>query len=488
MNIKDLLERQNGNDKIAILCGKKEISYRMWNARSRNIANKISEIVGEESLNIAIFLPNSINYGIAYFSILFCGKVIVPIGTKSKKTEIVSMLEYCETDLVITDQQNEEYVLECLSDYQHCISVLNIETLLVHRLNESKGLVCKQKYDEDDVVIMLHTSGTTSNPKRVMLTNQSLLYNIESNIASLKLTGEDTVLISMPMYFGYCNTAQFLTHLYLGASMVILDTLFLPKQFLATVEKNKITNFTGVPSMLAMLLDYKYADRHDYSSLRYICFGGAQMPTKKLKELIAKFSTVGFVQTYGQTECSPRVTALLPEYAVSKMGSVGTPIPGVTVKIVDEEENELGANQIGEIIVSGKNIMKGYYKQPTITSEVIRNGWIHTGDLGYIDSDGFLYISGRIKNMIISGGINIYPEEIEHILLQHESVKDACVLSEEHDLLGEVPIAKVVLKDELDISLLKEYCMAYLSDYKVPRRFDIVYHLEKTYNGKTRRY
>lgn len=150
---------------------------------------------------------------------------------------------------------------------------------------------------DDDVAIMLHTSGTTSNPKRVMLTHSNLINNIESNISSLNLTKNDHVLISMPMYFGYCNTAQFLTHIYLGASIIILDTMFLPKQFFQTVEQEKITNFTGVPSMLLMMLDYRYAYKYDYTSLKYVCFGGGKMPENKLKLLIEKYQSIGFVQT-----------------------------------------------------------------------------------------------------------------------------------------------------------------------------------------------
>ena len=481
------------NEKIAIKQGDSKITYKEWYAHSQEFSNVISNITPKSSTNIALFLPNSISYAIAYFSIIFSNRIIVPIGTQSKGLEITSTLEYCEIDLIITSLQHRDFLKECLSDYKYKIMLLftedqNIEIIDNDKEFIGKSDVIKNTGIEDDVAIMLHTSGTTSNPKRVMLTHKNLLSNVESNIASLDLSSNDKVLIALPMYFGYCNTAQFLTHLYLGASMVILDSVFLPKQFFQIVEKEKITNFTGVPSMLLMLLDYRYSEKYDFSSLRYACFGGGKMPVEKLKQLIEKYPSIGFVQTYGQTECSPRVTALLPQDALRKIGSVGKPIPYVDVQILDENNKTLSQNEIGEIVVNGKNTMRGYYKQHKITEETIMNGWLHTGDLGYFDEEGYLYLTGRIKNIIISGGTNIYPEEIEQLLLQHECVDDVYVIGEEHQMMGEMPVAKVVLKSDITITELKQYCSERLANYKVPIRFDFVDNLPKTYNGKIKRF
>ena len=212
------------------------------------------------------------------------------------------------------------------------------------------------------------------------------------------------------------------------------------------------------------------------------------MPENKLKKLIIKYQTIGFVHTYGHTECSPRVTALMPQYSLSKLGSVGTAIPGVRVRVVDENMVDCLAFEVGEIIVSGKNTMIGYYKQQQITNETIQEGWVHTGDLGYLDQDGFLYLTGRMKNVIISGGINVYPEEIEQTLLEHECVEEVCVMAEEHERMGEVPVAKVVLRSEISAKELTKYCSSRLASYKVPVTFEFVQTLAKTYNGKIKRY
>ncbi len=495
MLLSELLKKHKRNDNIAIKFGSKEFTFREWYVQTEVLSNKINDVIESCSLNIALFLPNSIQYAIAYFAVLFSEKVIIPIGIQSKCLEITSTLEYCEVDLVISSLKYRDFLMECLLHYKHKIIILFVEDCSIQYINVVEGYISKtdtliNKVSEDDVAIMLHTSGTTSDPKRVMLSHKNLICNVESNIESLALSSNDKTLIAMPMFFGYCNTAQFLTHLYLGASIVILESVFLPKQFFQIVERECITNFTAVPSMLLILLNYRYYSDYNFSSLRYICFGGGKMPVNKLSELIKKYESIGFVQTYGQTECSPRVTAILPQDQLRKLGSVGKPIPNVDVSIFDENDNPLTINKIGEIVVKGSNIMKGYYKQSEITRKTIRNGWLHTGDLGYFDSEHYLYLAGRIKNIIISGGINIYPEEIEQLLLQHEYINDICVIGEEHELMGEVTIAKVVLKDNTNTSEaeLKQYCSRNLTKYKVPVRFDFVESLSKTYNDKIKRF
>ena len=340
MRIEDLLIRQSTNDKKAIYYFDKSLSYREWYQESNKIANVIKNLTDNSSRNIGLYLPNSINYAVAYFGVLFSKKVVIPIGIQAKFPEIFSTVEYCELDLIITESK---YVSEIINNMKYRYK------LILYLIDENRDIVfnAEQKFlnktntiffegSDDDVAIMLHTSGTTDNPKRVMLTHKNIITNIESNIASLMLTSNDKVLIALPMFFGYCNTAQFLTHTYLGASMFIMNTIFFPKKFFEIVEKEHISNFTAVPTMLLMILEYNYSNKYDYSSLRYICFGGGIMPNSKLEKLIKKYTSIGFVQTYGQTECSPRVTALLPSESLTKLGSVGLPIPNVIVEIMND--------------------------------------------------------------------------------------------------------------------------------------------------------
>lgn len=495
MFLKDIVINNKDNDKIAIKHLNQELSYRELYERVNYVSNKLKYCKGF-SENIGIFLPNSINYVVAYFSITMTDSVIVPISVQAKRLELESIISYCELGIIITDTPFREMLINFLNKANIKVSVFNLDDETVERIGNGD---CKfnAKYnkergiDEDEVGIMLHTSGTTSKPKRVMLTHKNLISNIKSNIESLKLTQNDKTLIALPMFFGYCNTAQMLTHLYLGASIVIMDGLFMPKEFFKIIHVEKITNFTGVPTILLMILSYRNNKKYYISSLRYICFGGGNMPIEKLKVLIELFPNIGFIQTYGQTEASPRVTALLPKDSLRKIGSVGKPIPNVNVRIVNDNGKDVGINEYGEIIVQGNNVMKGYYKREDETLKVIRNGWLHTMDIGRYDEEGFIYIVGRKKNVIISGGLNIYPEEIEELLMCHPSIKDAYVFGEESEYLGEVPVAKIVLNDsliEINEDEIKNYCVDNLANYKVPHRIVFVSELLKTSTGKIKRY
>lgn len=491
MLLPKLLDRQRYNKKPAIVFGSKNITFQDWYIRSNSLARVVQKYASIQTKNISVFLPNSIEYAISYFAVLFSNRVVVPIDIKLKPLEIRSILSYCEVDLIITSLQYREVLTNTLKEYKYKVVIVYIENETceifnaVHIKKTSANIKCNT---ENDVAVMLHTSGTTSAPKRVMLTHKNIITNIESHIQSLNLTSSDIGLISLPMYFGYCNTAQFLTHLYMGATTVVLESPFFAKKFFEIVEQKKITNFVAVPTMLLILLQYDSSYKYDYSTLRYICFGGGKMPIDKLSVLIKKYESVGFVQTYGQTECSPRVTALLPHDSIRKIGSVGQAIPNVSIKIVDDKGTMLNKNQVGEIVVKGDNVMKGYFKQPEITNKAITDEWLHTGDLGYLDEEGYLYLTGRIKNIIISGGVNIYPEEVEQTILEYDGVVDVCVVGEEHFMLGEVPVAKVVTTSTINEMDLKQFCFSRLADYKVPVRIDFVDQIPKTYNGKNKRY
>lgn len=486
MQVKDILFRQRENNNIAICYKDLTITYKNLYVQACYHSNIIKNI--KHNRNVGIFFHNSIDYAIGYFSVAFLDDVIIPIEDSIKESALRSIITYCEISIIVTNSENYNQLKVMLGGFKYKIDVYNIDTS-EHTYLGGKDIFFQGNDDEDDVAIMLHTSGTTSNPKKVMLTNANLIANIESNIASLGITENDVCLIVLPMFFGYCNSSQFLSHLYLGARIVIYDSAFTPRKFLQLIDKEKCTNTTCVPSMLFLVVKSCKREKFDLSTLRYLCFGGGIMPVDMLKKITSFFDKTGIIQTYGQTEASPRVTCLLPEDTERKMGSVGKAIPNVCVDVFDKDDKPVQAGEIGEIVVKGPNVMKGYYKKPDITEYTLRNGWLHTGDLGKFDEEGYLYIVGRIKNIIISGGLNIYPEEIEEVLINHPQIKEAVVLAEKHEILGEVPIAKIVLKEGsiCEQTEIMEYCLQKLPSNKVPSKVVLCEALDKTYTGKIKR-
>lgn len=510
MLIKDLLIRQKHSAKAAVIYGNQIISYS--GIYDRVIA--VSTALGAECRDcrsIGLFINNSIEYIIGYFAISYIDKVIVPINTRLKGNELISTIEYCELGLIITDSKSISLLRKYLEGYSFKIYVFNISSMNYEFLGGSKCLLLNNgkevefkgltdielnkefkdnEFDDkelENVALLLHTSGSLSAPKRVMLTHENLISCVESIIESLGLKENDRTLISLPLFLASANTSQFLAHFYLGASIIIMDALFTFGYFFKLVERQKVTNFTGVPYMMLLLLDDRNRRGYDISSLRFICFGGAPTPAGKIKELISTYPTVSFIHMYGQTEASTRVSHLLPQDSTTKTGSVGKPIPGMTWKLVDDDGNEVSAGQAGEVIVKGSNVMKGYFKRQEQTREALKNGWLYTGDLGRMDDEGFMYIIGRKKNVIIKGGMNIYPEEIEEVLMQHPAVKEVCVIGAEDESLGEVPEARVVLNEnykDLKGDELINYCCLNLSSYKVPQRIHFVDGLTKTQTGK----
>lgn len=488
MLLKDILLSKKDLTKVALKYKNEQLSYQQFYSGVLAHFPKIDQL--NINKNVGIFLPNSIDYAVAYFLITFSDRVIIPINIDQKKCEIESTLDFCEINLIITNSEYKKILKEQLTDIDCLTFIYSLDDRNIDSIGNI-DIFSQKSNVPNDVAIMLRTSGTTSQSKWVMLTHQNLINNVQSHIQSLQLNDQEKCLIALPMFFSYCNTAQFLAHLFLGATIVITDNFFIPRHFFKLVYEEGITNFNGVSSMLLMVLKFKNSVKHDLSSLKCIGIGGSSIPSEKLKELMEMFPYAKFVKTYGQTEASPRITTLSSEDLVRKIGSVGKPIAGITLRVLNEKKVDAKPSEVGEIIIKGKNVMKGYYKRPEETKKVIREGWLYTNDLGYLDQEGFLYLVGRKNNILISGGINIYPEEIEEVILNHYAVKECCVYSIKHDLLQEVPAARVVLENDkigkVHPDNIIAYCRENLSDYKVPRVVEYVRELPKTPTGKIRR-
>jgi long-chain acyl-CoA synthetase len=332
--------------------------------------------------------------------------------------------------------------------------------------------------------VILYTSGTTGKPKGAELTHRSVMRN--SEVVAMTATDVregDVILGALPLFHIFGQTVGMNASLRAGATLVLLPK-FDPEATLAAIEANQMTHFYGVPTMFGALLHHPGRERYDTSSLRICVTGGASMPVEVLHGFERAFSCE-VLEGYGLSETSPVVTT---NHAgrERRAGSVGTPIDGVEVRVVDDAGRPLPVGEVGEIVVRGHNVMKGYWKRPEATAEAIRDGWFHTGDLGRTDQDGYFYIVDRKKDMIIRGGYNVYPREVEEVLYEHPQIREAAVIGMPDERWGEEIGAAVVLHEgeRLEAQEVSDYVKERIAAYKYPRIVWFVDELPKGPTGK----
>lgn len=331
-----------------------------------------------------------------------------------------------------------------------------------------------------DPALYLYTSGTTGRPKGVVLTHDNLIANVESCQKAGDFDSRDGFLCLLPFFHTYAITGTLLLPLLSGSMMVLVDR-FQPLKVLGLIQEHKVSVFLAIPSMYRVLAATD--GEFDVSSVRFPISGGEPLPLATLEAFERRFN-VPIFEGYGQTEAAPVVTLNKP--GNRKPGTIGQAVPGVEVAIWDDQNRVLPTGEIGEIMVRGRNVMRGYNRLPEETAKTITNGWLHTEDLGKLDEDGFVTITGRKKDLIISAGENIYPREIEEALAQHPKVKEVAVIGVKDDVRGEVPKAFVIAREgvTLDEKELRAHCRESLANYKVPKHFEIVADLPRSPTGK----
>ncbi|MFW6252042.1 MAG: long-chain-fatty-acid--CoA ligase [Halanaerobium sp.] len=490
MLLGDIVSRtaKQKKDKIAAVLDDCKITYEELEKESNQLAHGLIDLNIKPSDMVSIMLPNSIEFLISYLGVIKSGATMVPLNISFKVPAVEYILNNSEASVIITSEKFLPLIKDCNLDFLENIILVDGDQaddyILLSDLKAQKETLPELKnIDSEFTAACLYTSGTTGQPKGAMLSHHNLIFDTQKTIEHLKVDDSDRYICVLPMFHAFAETVCMLMPLFLGAEIVIVDR-FLPEKVLKTIQEKNVTFFAGVPTMYSALLNVKNKDQFDLSNLNLCISGGAAMPQQTMEDFEKTFN-VKILEGNGPTETSP-VAYVNPVDGERKSGSVGLPIPETEVKIVDENDNELAVNEIGEITVRGEHVMKGYFKMPEATAETLRNGWLHTGDLGKMDEDGYVYIVDRKKDMINVGGMNVYPREIEEQLYRHPKIKEAAVVATKDELRGEIPKAVIVLKDnEMATEReIQKYCMQYFANYKVPKLVDFIEELPKNATGK----
>ena len=452
------------------------------------------ELIGvRKGDNVAMLMSNSKEFIIAFLAIGKLGAVPVPLNTFLKRAELEYILKDCGARLIITQGKFADLLkgIEENTEIEKFIWSEGAPTLDDRNLSFEEGLTIedyehiKPQADLEDLAVMLYTSGTTGKPKGVMLTYKNIFSNIENIVRVFEIKPKDRFIVYLPMFHAFTLTATVLLPLYTASPIVIVKSIMPFSNVIKQTLLKRVTVFMGVPEVFNALSKAKLPWYFMwFNRIRYFVSGGAPLPLDTLERMRKKFKRAVLLEGYGLSECSPVVSVNLPHK--QKPLSVGPPLPDYEVKIVDEELMELPTGEVGEIIVKGDCVMKGYYNNPYETENTIVNGWLRTGDLGYVDEDGFIYIVDRKKDLIICKGMNIYPREVEEVLMSHPKVDLCAVVGRKDPHHGEIPVAfiKPVEGEELSESELRSFLKDKLANYKIPRQFIFVEDLPKNATGK----
>jgi len=491
-------------DRIALIFQDKQITFSQFDRKVGRIAAGMAKIGIGRGDNIGMILPNGLNFVYSFFAITRTGATTVPMNPLLKEDELKYKLNMAEIHFLIMTEAHLptiEHIIDDLPKLEKFIIVhrqrASLERELPPKLRQrflTLGDVTQKRprktlpprIDDDDVAEILFTSGTTGKPKGVMLSHGNLDANTDSVIAHYGVTEKDRMVTTLPLCSSYGCTVSMLTPLLAGAS-IILFPKFNPMKVIENIKKYRATMFPAVPTMFIYLNRLPESVPFDFTSLKCCISGGGPLRFDVQEEFEKRYG-VAIYEGDGPTEASP-VTSMNPLGGLRKPGSIGRPILNVQMKIVDEEDHQLPTNHVGEIVVKGPNVMKGYYKDPEATSYTLRGGWLHTGDIGKVDHDGYFYIIDRLHDTIIVGGRSVYPKEVEKVLYTHEAVLECAIVGMPDDLLGEVPGGFVVLKNRSDVKEkdLINFCKDRIADFKVPRTVQFRESLPKSLTGKVLR-
>ncbi len=480
-------------DKTLVHAGDASFTFAEVERLAGRVATALSALGLERGDKVVVQLPNLPEFLFSYFGILRAGLTMVPLNPLLTSHEIAYHLADSEAKVLITFEGFAEAALGGAAEVPGVTTYVvtpsgkaapggahDYQELLAA---EDTGIFVATS--SDDTAVLLYTSGTTGKPKGAELTHFQLFMNCSTAGELLGVKQDDVSLAVLPLFHVFGLSSVLNMAVRFGATLVLVPR-FETGAVLDAMEKHRVTTFLGVPTMFIALVQADIAGR-DLSSLRACCSGGASMPGEVIRAFEEKYDGVVILEGYGLSESASTAT-----FNVSaeerRVLSIGKPIWGVDLEIRGEDGEVLpnGPDNVGEIVIRGHNIMKGYYKKPEETAKAIRDGWFHTGDLGYRDDDGFFFVVDRLKDLVIRGGYNVYPREVEEVLYEHPDVVEAAVIGKPDDRLGEEVVAYVALRPGTAITPaeLTDYCKERLAAYKYPREMNVLPELPKGPTGK----
>ncbi len=455
-------------DTVSTVCGDVRLTYADTWSRCRRFAGALHTLGIQPGDRVAILAANSHQYLEVYMAVPAAGYVVVPLNTRHAEPELRYALEDSGTRVLITDRDPG-----ALADtVERVISVPDeYESLLADAPEAALG----EGITEDTLAGLFYTGGTTGASKGVMLSHRNLVANTVNWLIATQQGPEDTYLVMAPLFHAAGSLAVLAT-VWTGGRQVVLPA-FDPNAALDLIEAETVTTTLGVPTMLSAMTEEQLVRPRRVDSVRSISHGGAPIATEVVRRTHQAFPNAELIHVYGATETAPLATGLRNEerHVDSDLArSCGQAVAGVDVRIFDAEGNELPPGDIGEVVVRGPNIMMGYWNKPEQTAEVLRHGWYHTGDLGFMDATGHVFLVDRAKDMIVSGGENVYCTEVEEVLYQHPAVLEAAVFGVPDEKWGEAVHATVVLRPEheADATTLIAFCRESIAGYKVPKAID----------------
>ena len=471
------------SDELAVKLDDAAFNYGLLDNASQRVAAMLKAKGVGPGDSVAIMLPNVPYFPAVYYGVLRAGAVVVPMNVLLKGREVAYYLADSQTKLLFAWHDFME-AAQTGAEEAGGVEVVAVKP------GEIEGLIFAHEPDEavaevagDDTAVILYTSGTTGKPKGAELTHDNLRNNVRVAVGLFDLGVGDVIFGGLPLFHSFGQTCAMNAAVACGACVTLLPR-FDPGKALEIIERDGCTVFEGVPTMYGALLHHSGRDACDVSTLRVCASGGASLPVEVLRGFEECFGCK-VLEGYGLSETSPVASFNHPDRE-RKAGSIGTPIEGVEMKVVDDDGSEVAQGEIGEILIKGHNVMKGYWRQPEATAEAIKDGWFATGDMARVDEDGYFFIVDRKKELIIRGGYNIYPREVEEVLYEHPAVREAAVVGVPHAELGEEVGAAVALKagEHVEAEELSAFVKDQLAAYKYPRRIWFVDELPKGPTGK----